>query len=91
MDSTTQILLIVMLLVLGSTLTIIGVQIFFILREVRESMEKVNLLLGDSRAFTSQLRDSAQDLRRAVNSPWATIGSLAGLVRSFMSRGGRDE
>lgn len=90
MDSTTQILLVVMLLVLGSTLTIIGVQIFFILREVREGMEKVNVMLEDSRVFTSQLRDSAQDLRRAVNSPWATIGGLAGLVKTFMSRGGSD-
>ena len=75
-----------MLLVLGSTLTVIGVQVFFILREVREGMEKVNVMLEDSRALTSQLRESAQDLRRAVNSPWVAIGGVAGLVKTFLSK-----
>lgn len=86
MNSTAQILLVVMLLVLGSTLTLIGVQVFLILRDVREGVVKVNGMLEDTKAVTKQLAEGAQDLRRAASSPWAVVGGIAGIVRSFMRK-----
>lgn len=86
MGGATQILLVVMLLTLGSTLTIIGVQIFLILREVREGMQKVNAMLEDGRLVTSQLTENIRDLRQRLNSPWVVAAGIAELVRSLVSQ-----
>lgn len=44
----TQILLIVVITLLTIVLTIIGVQFFFILKDVRKSVQKINKILEDS-------------------------------------------
>ena len=81
---TTQILLVIMLLVLGSTLTIIGVQIFFILKEMQKSMQKVNTLLDDAAKVSASLSSVTDDLRKAVNSPWGTLVGVIGMVKSAL-------
>ena len=43
----TQILLIVVVTVLTIILTIIGIQFFFILKEFKKSLEKINKMLDD--------------------------------------------
>ncbi len=50
---TTQILLTLVVTVLTILLSIIGVQVVFILIEIRKSMEKVNKMLSDATIVTS--------------------------------------
>ncbi len=44
----TQIVLVIVILVLSTVLAIIGVEVFFILREFRESVRKMNKILDDT-------------------------------------------
>ncbi len=48
MTDTTQILLISVITVLTILLTVIGIQIVYILKEFKRSMEKVNKILDDA-------------------------------------------
>lgn len=48
MIDTTQILLMLIILVLTTMLTVIGVQVFFILREFRVTLQKANKVLDDT-------------------------------------------
>ncbi len=86
MDATSQILLVVMLLVLGATLTIIGVQVFLILKELRRTAEKLNLMLDDAQQVTSNLAMGSDEIRKALSSPWAALAGLAGMAKSLFHR-----
>lgn len=59
---TTQILLVAVVTVLTILLTIIGVQIVFILVEVRKSLEKVNKMLDDAGTVTGGISRSVTGL-----------------------------
>lgn len=48
MIDSTQILLTIVVLVLTTLLTIVGVEVFLILREFRESIRKMNKILDDA-------------------------------------------
>lgn len=54
----TQILLIVVITILTIVLTIIGIQFFFILKEVRKSFQKVNKMLDDGTLISSAFAKS---------------------------------
>lgn len=54
----TQVLLIVVITILTIVLTIIGVQFFFILKEVRKSFQKVNKMLDDGTLVSSVVAKS---------------------------------
>ena len=76
MLSPTQILLIVVVSVLTAILAVIGIQVVYILRESRRSIEKVNKILDD-----------AKTVSEAVTKPIASLsnslGSLSGLTGFF--------
>jgi hypothetical protein len=50
-----QILLIIVVLILTAILTLIGVELFFILREFRETVRKVNKILDDTGLITQSV------------------------------------
>lgn len=52
---TAQILLIVVVMVLTAILTLVGVEVFFILREVRQTVKKTNKILDDSGLITESI------------------------------------
>lgn len=54
MDSA-QILLIIVVMVLTAILTLVGVEVFFILRELRETVKKTNKILDDSGLITESI------------------------------------
>lgn len=54
MDSA-QILLIIVVMVLTAILTLVGVEVFFILREFRETIKKTNKILDDSGLITESI------------------------------------
>lgn len=51
----TQVLLVIVITTLTILLTFIGVQIVYILREVRKSIEKVNKMLDDAGMITESI------------------------------------
>jgi len=76
MIDSTQILLIVVVTLLTILLTVIGVQVFFILREARRSIEKMNKIL-----------DNAGDISESIAKPITTLSNsftgLSGLTGLF--------
>lgn len=59
---TTQILLIIIVTILTIILTIIGVQLIFILKEFRKSMNKVNRMLDDGSYISSTVVKSVSGI-----------------------------
>lgn len=55
MIDATQILLMFIILVLTTMLTVIGVQVFFILREFRVTLQKANKVLDDTRIISESV------------------------------------
>lgn len=52
---TTQILLVIVVLALTSIMTIVGVEVFFIFKELRQSMKKINKMLDDMGLITESI------------------------------------
>lgn len=73
MIETTQILLIIVILTLTGVLTLVGIQVFLILREVQTSIRKMNLLLDEARKAAQAASDSLTGL----------AGGLGGLRAVF--------
>lgn len=66
---TTQLLIVIVITVLTIILTAVGIQVFFILGEVRESIRKLN-----------QVLDNAAEVSDAIAKPIISLGdSLTGL------------
>ncbi|MCA9391961.1 hypothetical protein KC614_02025 [candidate division WWE3 bacterium] len=100
MDQTTQIVLLIMVVVLGATLVAVGVMVIFLIKDLRESMTKVNTILDDVSEITSNvangsefleevlegLKDSVDAIRTYAASPF---GALLGVFNMF--RGMREE
>lgn len=68
MDLTAQILLSLMVLVLGATLTLVGVQLFLLLKELRESVKKTNLILENAESISSTLAEGSSKIRENLGS-----------------------
>lgn len=51
----TQILLVIVVLALTSIMSIVGVEVFFIFKELRQSMKKINKMLDDVGLITESI------------------------------------
>jgi len=51
----TQILLVIVVLALTSIMSIVGVEVFFIFKEIRRSMKKLNKMLDDMGLITESI------------------------------------
>ncbi len=76
MLSPTQILLIIVVSVLTAILAVIGIQVVYILRESRRSIEKVNKILEDARTVSEAVTKPIVSLSNS-------LGSLSGLTGFF--------
>ncbi|MFH1841066.1 MAG: hypothetical protein ABH807_02840 [Candidatus Shapirobacteria bacterium] len=75
---TAQIVLIVVVVVLTLLLCVIGVQLFFILREVRWSLRRVNRIL-----------DEAEVMTRSISRPVLAMGEVLSQAATMMGVIGR--
>lgn len=66
MVDTAQVVLLVVIVVLALLLVVLGIQVFFILRDLRHTIEKANKVLDDTGAIT-----------QSVSQPITTISSIA--------------
>ncbi len=84
----TQILLIVVVSVLAVILAFIGIQVFYILREGRRSIEKVNKILDDA-------GDISESIAKPISSLSSSISGLSGITGLlnwvFKKRKGKEE
>jgi hypothetical protein len=76
MIDTTQILLIAVVTVLTAILAIIGVQVFFILKEIKRTIEKMNKMLDDMGLISESV---ARPIASLSNS-FTGVSGVAGLL-----------
>lgn len=76
MIDNTQLLLIVVVAVLTILLAIIGVQVFFILREVRESIRKFNKIIDDAGTISESIARPVASLSNSITG----VSGIAGLL-----------
>ncbi len=87
----TQILLIAVVSVLTVILAIIGMQIFYILREGRRSIEKVNKMLDDVGSITSSVAKPIINLSSSISSFSGITGLLSWIFKKKNKEGKEDE
>lgn len=58
----TQLILVLVIVLLASVLTVIGVEVFFILKEFRISVRKINKILDDSGLISESIAKPVADL-----------------------------
>jgi len=76
MIDNTQLLLIAVVTVLTLLLTIIGVQVFFILREIRESIKKFNKIIDDAGTISESIARPISSLSSSITG----VSGIAGLL-----------
>lgn len=80
MIDSTQILLIVVIVALTLLLSIIGIQVFFILREVQKSIQKVNKMLDDAGTISESVVKPIVSLSNSITGASGIAGLLGWLV-----------
>ncbi len=80
MTETTQILLIAVITILTILLTVIGIQIVYILKEVRKTIEKVNKILEDAGVASESFSKSIAGFS-GLTSGLKTAFTLFGLLK----------
>ena len=81
MANPTQIVLIAVVIVLSSVLTIIGIQVFFILKEIQKSIQKTNKIIDNA----GLVSESVAKPIALVSSSITGASGIAGLL-GFLSR-----
>lgn len=74
-----QIALVLLILLLGVMLSILGIQVFFILKDLRKSLDKLELILNDAHEIAENVDkplQAAADVVSAVESGVKTVKNL---------------
>lgn len=82
MVDSTQILLIIVVVVLTILLSVIGIQVFFILREVQRSIQKMNKMLDDAGTISESIAKPITSLSNSITG----VSGIAGLLSWLASR-----
>lgn len=85
MIDNTQLLLIVVITVLTVLLTAIGIQVFFILREVKKSIEKFNKIIDDAGVISESIAKPISSLSGSITG----LSGIAGLLGWLTKRKGK--
>lgn len=80
MVDTTQILLVVVIVVLSILLTAVGIQVFLILKEVRESIRRVNKILDDAGEVSGAITKPISSLSETITGFSGVTGILGWLA-----------
>lgn len=79
MIDNTQLLLIAVVTVLTAILSIIGVQVFFILREIKESIRKFNKIIDDAGTISESVARPIASLSNSITGVSGITGLLGWL------------
>lgn len=80
MGETTQILLITVITILTILLTVIGIQVVYILKEFKRTIERINKILDDAGLMSESFAKSLSGLT-GVTAGLKTVLSLLGLFK----------
>lgn len=80
MSETAQILLVSTITTLTIILSLVGIQLIFVLRELKKSVEKANLILDDTQNLTSKVSRSSDSLSNMISGIKAGL-SLLGMFK----------
>lgn len=87
----TQILLIVVITILTIVLTIIGIQFFFILKEIRKSIQKMNRMLDDGTLVSGAVAKSVTGVSGLLSGVKAGLSFLNFFKRNKKEEDGEEE
>lgn len=76
-----QILLVIVVVILTTLLTIIGVQVYFILKELRRSVEKFNKILNDTGIISESVAKPIHSLSDSITGFSGVGGILSWLFK----------
>lgn len=76
MFDNTQTLLVAVVIALTLLLSLIGVQVFFVLREVKKTIEKFNKIIDDAGVVSGSVSKSISSLSNSITS----ISGITGLL-----------
>lgn len=82
MFNSTQLILIIVVVVLSVLLSLIGIQVFFILKEVQKSVQKANKMLDDTGVITESISKPIASLSNSLTS----LSSITGLFGWLANR-----
>jgi hypothetical protein len=77
----TQLVIIVISCALAALLIVLGIQVYYILKEVRRSIQKVNKMLDDTGKVTGSVSDGLVNMSGFVNGLKAGISAIASLKK----------
>lgn len=76
MTDTAQILLVSVITILTIILSMVGIQLVFVLKEFKKSVEKVNAILDDTQNLTSKVSHSSDSLTNMIGGIKAGLALL---------------
>lgn len=87
-----QIILLIFITILTILLVILGIQVFFILRDLRQTIDKTNQVLDNTNKITESVAVPAESLSSFVMGLKASagLGTILGLLKNFTEKGERD-
>lgn len=86
MDTTLQVLLALVILALGATLVVVGVQLFLLLRELRESVKKTNLILESVEKVSLALAEGSGKIKEGLGGVLSLFVVAKTLVEKFKAK-----
>jgi uncharacterized protein YoxC len=81
----TQVLLSIMIILLGVTLVIVGIQLFFVLKDLRKSLARTERILTDMEQVSSRLITEQQYVDEILSSAHKLITSVTSATSSVSS------
>ena len=86
MIDTIQLVLLLVIVVLAVFLLVLGVQVFFILKDFRRTIWKFNRVLDDTESITSSIKKPVSSLSEIASGFRAggSVMSIVGLIRSLL-------
>lgn len=84
-----QIALIFLIFLLSVLLSVLGVQVFFILKDLKKSLDKLEVVLDDTRHITSNLQKPAQaaaDVTEAVESGVEVVKAIGAIGSKIVGK-----
>lgn len=83
MDLTAQILLSILFVVLGVTLTLVGIQLYWLLKELREGVKKTNLILENAEKLSVTLTEGSSKIKDNLGSLVTFFALIKTLLEKF--------
>lgn len=87
MIDTVQLVLFVVIVTLTVLLVVLGIQVFFILKEVRRTIQKTNSVLEDTRIITESISKPVSSLSSlSLGVKASSIVSVAKIVKNLLAK-----